>query len=164
MKVILESVVSQGSGNKAYIPGYRIGGKTATSEKLPRRSGKYIASFMSFAPAENPQVMALVLIDEPQGVYYGGTVAGPVMKELLTNVLPYMGIEPEYNDRELNLDEVKTVQVPNIVGMTIQDAKKEISSLNLEYDIKGEGEVVNNQFPVYGETININTKIILYTE
>ncbi len=67
MKTILESVVSNGSGNKAYIPGYRIGGKTATSEKLPRRSGKYIASFMSFAPAENPQVMALVLIDEPQG-------------------------------------------------------------------------------------------------
>lgn len=67
MKVILESVVSEGSGNKAYIPGYRIGGKTATSEKLPRRSGKYIASFLAFAPAENPQVMAIVLIDEPQG-------------------------------------------------------------------------------------------------
>ena len=72
MKTILESVVSEGTGSKAYIPGYRIGGKTATSEKLPRRSGKYIASFLSFAPAENPQVMALVLIDEPQGVYYGG--------------------------------------------------------------------------------------------
>ena len=164
MKKILESVVSEGTGNKTYIPGYRIGGKTATSEKLPRRSGKYIASFMSFAPAENPQVMALVLIDEPQGVYYGGTVAGPVMKELLTNILPYMGIQPEYNEKELQLEEVQTVQVPNIVGMTVDEAKKEINNLGLEYDIKGGGEIINNQFPVYGEAININTKVILYTE
>ncbi|MFR4987536.1 MAG: peptidoglycan D,D-transpeptidase FtsI family protein [Lachnospirales bacterium] len=72
MKWILESVVSEGTGNKTYIPGFRIGGKTATSEKLPRRSGKYIASFCAFSPAENPQVIALVLVDEPQGVYYGG--------------------------------------------------------------------------------------------
>ena len=93
MRKILESVVAVGTGNKTYIPGYRIGGKTATSEKLPRKSGKYIASFCAFAPAENPQAIALVLIDEPQGVYYGGQVAGPVMKELLSNILPYLGIE-----------------------------------------------------------------------
>ena len=99
MKNILESVVSEGTGSKAYLSGYRIGGKTATSEKLPRRSGKYIASFMAFAPAEEPQVMALVLIDEPQGVYYGGTVAGPVMQELLQNILPYLGIEAKYNEK-----------------------------------------------------------------
>ena len=74
MKWILESVVSEGTGNKTYIPGFRIGGKTATSEKLPRRSGKYIASFCAFAPAENPEVIGLVLVDEPQGVYYGGQV------------------------------------------------------------------------------------------
>ena len=76
MKWILESVVSEGTGNKTYIPGFRIGGKTATSEKLPRRSGKYIASFCAFSPAENPQVIALVLVDEPQGVYYGGQWCG----------------------------------------------------------------------------------------
>lgn len=93
MREILESVVAEGSGNKAQVEGYRIGGKTATSQKLPRGSGKYIASFMSFAPANDPQVMALVLIDEPQGVYYGGTVAGPVMKDLLSNILPYLNIE-----------------------------------------------------------------------
>lgn len=95
MKKILESVVAVGTGNKTYIEGYRIGGKTATSEKLPRKSGKYIASFCAFAPADNPQVIALVLIDEPQGVYYGGQVAGPVMKELLENALPYIGIEKQ---------------------------------------------------------------------
>ncbi len=93
MREILESVVAEGTGNKAQVEGYRIGGKTATSQKLPRGSGKYIASFMSFAPADDPKVMALVLIDEPQGVYYGGTVAGPVMKDLLSNVLPYLNIE-----------------------------------------------------------------------
>ena len=92
MREILESVVAEGTGNKAQVEGYRIGGKTATSQKLPRGSGKYIASFMSFAPADNPTVMALVLIDEPQGVYYGGTVAGPVMKDLLSNILPYLNI------------------------------------------------------------------------
>lgn len=93
MREILESVVAEGTGNKAQVEGYRIGGKTATSQKLPRGSGKYIASFMSFAPADDPQVMALVLIDEPEGVYYGGTVAGPVMRDLLTNILPYLNIE-----------------------------------------------------------------------
>lgn len=92
MRAILESVVAEGTGNKAQVDGYRIGGKTATSQKLPRGSGKYIASFMSFAPADKPTVMSLVLIDEPQGVYYGGTVAGPVMKDLLSNILPYLNI------------------------------------------------------------------------
>ncbi len=76
---------------KAYIPGYRIGGKTATSEKLPRRSGKYIASFLTFAPAENPQVLSLVLINEPQGNYYGGSVAGPVMKRIITEYTALYG-------------------------------------------------------------------------
>lgn len=103
MKKILESVVAEGTGNKAYISGFRIGGKTATSEKLPRRSGKYIASFCAFAPSENPIVLALVLIDEPQGVYYGGQVAGPVMKELLENVLPYLNVEIKYNEKELKM-------------------------------------------------------------
>ena len=93
MREILESVVAEGTGNKAQVEGYRIGGKTATSQKLPRGSGKYIASFMAFAPADDTQVMALVLIDEPEGVYYGGTVAGPVMRDLLTNILPYLNIE-----------------------------------------------------------------------
>lgn len=90
MRVILESVVAEGTGSKAKIEGYRIGGKTATSQKLPRGSGKYIASFMTFAPADNPQIMTLVLIDEPQGMYYGGSVAGPVMKDYLSNILPYI--------------------------------------------------------------------------
>jgi stage V sporulation protein D (sporulation-specific penicillin-binding protein) len=93
MKKILEGVVSEGGGTKAYIDGYSIGGKTATSQKLPRGSGKYISSFIGFAPADNPQVIAMCLIDEPKGVYYGGTIAAPVVKTLYENILPYIGIE-----------------------------------------------------------------------
>lgn len=93
MKKILEGVVSEGGGTKAYIDGYSIGGKTATSQKLPRGSEKYISSFIGFAPADNPQVIAMCLIDEPTGVYYGGTIAAPVVKTLYENILPYIGIE-----------------------------------------------------------------------
>ena len=95
MKKILEGVVSEGGGTKAYIDGYSIGGKTATSQKLPRGSGKYIASFIGFAPADNPQVIAMCIIDEPEGIYYGGTIAAPVIREVFENILPYLGIEQE---------------------------------------------------------------------
>ncbi len=93
MRTVLEKVVSEGTGHNAYVEGFCIGGKTATSEKLPRRSGKYIASFLGFAPADNPKVIAMVIIDEPKGLYYGGTIAAPVMAELFEVVLPYLGIE-----------------------------------------------------------------------
>ena len=89
LRGLLEKVVSEGTGKKAAIEG----GKTATSQTLPRSEHKYIASFLGFAPAEDPQVIGLVVIDHPQGVYYGGTVAAPVMKEIFENVLPYLGIE-----------------------------------------------------------------------
>lgn len=89
MKTLLEKVVSEGTGKKSFIEGYRIGGKTATSQKLPRGSGKYIASFIGFAPADDPEIIGIVLIDEPTGAYYGGTVAAPVMREIFENVLPY---------------------------------------------------------------------------
>ena len=93
MKNILKQVIEEGGGKNAYIEGYSIGGKTATSEKLPRGNGKYISSFIGFVPVENPQLIAMCIIDEPQGVYYGGTIAAPVIRELFENVLPYMGIE-----------------------------------------------------------------------
>ena len=89
MKFILEKVVSEGTGSKGKVEGYKVGGKTATSQKLPRGSGKYIASFMGFAPADNPQIIAMAIIDEPKGIYYGGQVAAPVISELYKNILPY---------------------------------------------------------------------------
>ena len=93
MRYVLEQVVSEGSGKKAKLEGYKIGGKTATSEKLPRSLKKYISSFIGFAPADNPQVMALITIDEPEGIYYGGTIAAPVIGDLFKNILPYLGIQ-----------------------------------------------------------------------
>lgn len=93
MGMLLESVVSQGSGKNAYIEGYSIGGKTATSQTLPRSANKYISSFIGFAPASNPQILGMVVIHNPQGVYYGGTIAAPVLRSIYDNVLPYMGIE-----------------------------------------------------------------------
>lgn len=94
MRYILEEVVAEGSGKKAKLDGYRVGGKTATSEKLPRSLKKYISSFVGFAPANDPEVIALITIDEPQGIYYGGTIAAPVIADIFKNILPYMGIEP----------------------------------------------------------------------
>lgn len=93
MRMILESVVSEGSGSKAAVSGYKVGAKTGTSEKLPRSSNRYIASTLGFAPVENPVVLAIVLIDEPEGIYYGGQIAAPVISELLDDALPYLGIE-----------------------------------------------------------------------
>lgn len=95
MRYILEKVVAEGSGKKAAIEGYRIGGKTATSEKLPRSRKKYISSFVGFAPADQPQVIALITIDEPEGIYYGGTIAAPVIADLFRNILPALGIQAE---------------------------------------------------------------------
>ena len=95
MQSLLEAVVSEGTGKKAYIEGYHVAAKTGTSEKLPRRNNKYIASCLGFAPANDPKVMALVVIDEPQGIYYGGTIAAPVISELFDSILPYMGIEKD---------------------------------------------------------------------
>jgi stage V sporulation protein D (sporulation-specific penicillin-binding protein) len=95
MKYILEQVVSDGGGKNGIVQGYRIGGKTATSQKLPRGSGKYIASYIGFAPADDPEVIAMCIIDEPTGVYYGGTIAAPVIQELYENILPYLNIKKD---------------------------------------------------------------------
>lgn len=95
MRYILEKVVSEGSGRQAAVEGFSIGGKTATSEKLPRSLKKYISSFLGFAPAGEPRVMALITIDEPEGIYYGGTIAAPVIGDLFSNILPYLGIQPQ---------------------------------------------------------------------
>lgn len=104
VRYILEHVVSEGSGKNAYIEGYTIGGKTATSQTLPRSANRYISSFLGFAPAENPQVLGLCIIHDPQGVYYGGTVAAPVMKDIFENVLPYLEI-PMTGEKEKDVEE-----------------------------------------------------------
>lgn len=98
MKYVLEKVISEGTGSKGQVEGYKVGGKTATSQKLPRGSGRYIASFMGFAPADNPRVIAMAIIDEPEDIYYGGQVAAPVISELYRNILPYLLEEKEQGE------------------------------------------------------------------
>ncbi len=98
MREMLEGVVAEGGGSKCAIEGYRIGGKTATSEKLPRGTGRYISSFIGFAPADDPVVMTAILIDEPEGTYYGGTIAAPVVRDIFLNILPYLGIDKASNE------------------------------------------------------------------
>ena len=100
MRYILEKVVSEGSGKNAYIEGYTIGGKTATSQTLPRSANIYISSFLGFAPAENPKILGICIIHNPQGVYYGGTIAAPVMRDVFENVLPYLNIEKQAVQKE----------------------------------------------------------------
>lgn len=165
MKMLLESVVAEGSGKKAYLPGFRIGGKTATSEKLPRSSNKYISSFLGFAPAENPQVIAIVMIDEPEGIYYGGTIAAPVIKDVFADVLPYLGIEEKYTEQEVKDYKIASFPVPDLVGLSLKEAKELLKSYEFdEIYYLGEGETIWEQFPLAGETVNQNSSLILYME
>jgi len=163
MKELLEAVVYDGTGKRAYLPGFRIGGKTATSEKLPRGNGKYISSFVGFAPADDPQVIAIVLIDEPTGIYYGGAIAAPVIAELFDNILPYLGIEERYTEEEMKQYKIGSVEVPDFVGKNRDEAKKlmKIYEFGEAYSI-GEGDIVIEQFPLPGEKVNKNSDIILY--
>ena len=112
MKDLLCDVVALGTGKNAYVEGYDVGGKTATSEKLPRSSNKYISSFLGFAPADDPEVMALVLIDEPVGTYYGGTIAAPVIGDLYENILPYIGLDKKVST---DTDAVETITLEDTV-------------------------------------------------
>lgn len=165
MKMLLEAVVAEGSGKKAYLPGFKIGGKTATSEKLPRRSGKYISSFLGFAPADNPQVIALVMIDEPVGIYYGGTIAAPVIADIFENILPYLKIEPEYTEAEIKEYDIGTFLVPDLLGKSKKEVKELLSAYYFdEIYYTGEGDTVTEQFPLAGESINKNSDLILYLE
>lgn len=110
VREILETVVSQGSGKNAKIEGYSVGGKTATSQTLPRSANRYISSFLGFAPAENSQVLGLCIIHDPQGIYYGGTIAAPVIRSIFENILPYLGIEKSAAVSEKDADTASPVQ------------------------------------------------------
>lgn len=165
MKQLLEAVVAEGSGIKAYIPGYRVGGKTATSEKLPRGTGKYISSFIGFAPANDPKVIAIVLIDEPVGIYYGGTIAAPVIADVFKNVLPYLGIEENYSEAEVKKYSIGSFQVPNFLGKTKEEAAELIKAYEFgEIYYIGDGDKVAEQFPLEGETVDKNSGLILYLD
>lgn len=162
MRTLLESVVTDGGGRNAYISGYRVAGKTGTSEKFPRNMGNYIASFMGFAPANDPQIACLVLLDEPKGgQYYGGVIAAPVCAKILEETLQYMNIEPQYTTEEM--DKIET-PVPNLKKMDLDSAKQLLDQNNLKYIIEGSGDSVVNQMPKTGTKVSMNSTITIYTD
>ncbi len=160
---ILGDIVNGGGSKNAYVPGYRVAGKTGTSEKRDiKDSYEVIASFGGFAPADDPQVAVLVLLDQPQcAVRFGGTIAAPVAQQILDSILPYMGIEPEYTAEELaNLSRT----TPNVEGGAVAAAQTKLSNLGLKATIIGGGNTVTRQIPAAGQSIPAGGTVLLYTE
>ena len=161
----LERTVNEGGSNKSYIEGYHIGGKTGTAQKVNSvtggyESGKYISSMAAMAPVDSPEITAFVSIDEPSnGAYYAGVVTAPLMKILLTDIFNYMDSEfsEDYNAV------VRDVLIPEIRGKSIEEAKKILKDVKLEYNIEGSGEIVTNTQPYPGYTVKEGTKITIYT-
>ncbi len=159
-------VVADGGARNGYVPGYKVGGKTGTSEKLAQNlvTGRkdYVASYITFAPMNDPEIAVLVIVDEPKGSsYYGGTVAAPAAAEILGDILRYMGVEPQYTDEELASFAIK---VPDLVGEDAEVASNKISVLGLKTEIVGEGTNVVAQLPLGGVELSKGGKVILYTE
>ena len=157
---LLENVVTDGTGKRAFIEGFHIAGKTATSEKLPRGSGKYIASFVGFAPANDPQIACLIILDEPLEEHMGGIIAAPVVKQVMEDTLRYLGVEPDLSSTENNSETL----VPNVIGMSLEDARNTLTDAGLEYKIDGEGAIVTNQTPKGMASVAKSATVILYTE
>ena len=157
----LENVVSQGTGQNAYVAGYRVGGKTATSEKQPKSDKSLrIASFIGLAPMDDPQYAVLVMIDEPQTANKGGgAVAAPVVARIFEDILPYLGVEAIYSDEEADRQEIT---VPTLTGQSVDDAKKALDDLGLSYTVEGSGKKVTDQLPVAGISVQPDNKIVLY--
>ncbi|MGN1116110.1 MAG: penicillin-binding transpeptidase domain-containing protein, partial [Candidatus Ornithomonoglobus sp.] len=164
MRSILEQVVSDpnATGKNAYVKGYRIGGKTGTSEKGNRELRKRIASFVGFAPANDPELVCLIMLDEPQTENkYGGTIAAPVVGEILAESLDYMGVSKQYSDTET--PDV-FVEVPELRGQTINEAEASLADKNLQYTVKGTGETVVDQLPAPDEQLEEGSVVIIYTQ
>ena len=168
MRGILEKVVGDpdGSGKNAYVPGYRVGGKTGTSEKLDAKEGgevtRRIASFMGIAPSNDPQVLVLVILDEPQMQnIYGSVIAAPVVGAIMSDILPYLKVEPQYTEAELSNIEVK---VPYVTGGVVHDALSALTARGLSYKLVGDGVNVTGQIPSSGTECPKGTKVILYTD
>ncbi|HHW67326.1 penicillin-binding transpeptidase domain-containing protein [Defluviitalea raffinosedens] len=155
----LESVVKSGTGKKAKVEGYRIGGKTGTAEKLPRGEGKYALSFIGFAPVENPKIIVLVLLDETEYYSEGSGAAAPVAKELFENILPYIGVEP--SDKEVEYERTD-IELPDYKGLQLMEADMDLTIKGLNYEVIGTGSLIIDQFPKAETKVPQGMKIKLY--
>lgn len=164
MRQTLETVVTANSKSNAYIMGYHIGGKSGTSQKLDENEAgdTYVSSYCAFYPADDPEIIMLVMVDEPRnGLYYGSAVAAPVVSEVFTNILPYLGYYAEYTDDEL---ESLEVTVPNVEGAELDSATATLKSMTLDYEVIGSGTAVVKQVPSRGNTMPRGCTVILYTD
>ena len=171
MLSVMESVVTDGGGKIAYLPGYRLGGKTGTAQKVidgVYAQGKYICSFISVAPVDDPQIVVLAIVDEPTDVVaFGSTTAGPIIKEVMSQSLEYLGVKKEYTKEEKEENEKKHVEIPDVRNLTIKEATKILEEKklesNLDTDIEvDEKKVVTDMFPKPGVKVNEGSSIILY--
>ncbi len=158
---MMEKVVSEGTGRNAYVPGYRVAGKTGTSEKLTV-DGEYIASFVGCAPADDPKIAVLIVIDEPQGyVHGGGAIAAPVAGRVIEETLKYMNIDPVYSAKELSQLNGVT---PDVNSMNVEKAKATLKNKGFTARVIGNGDSVVSQYPLKGQNIPLDGVVILYTE
>lgn len=166
MCAILQQNATVGTAKNGYLPGYRVAGKTGTSEKIAQKNEtgveEYIASYCGFAPADDPQIAMLIFFDEPHGdSYYGGAVAGPVWAKTMEEILPYLGVERKYTESELDKLDVTT---PQVTDKSVATAKSELDSVGLSAKVYGEGDTVVSQIPEFGKTIPKNGTVVLFTD
>ena len=161
---ILEGVVANGTGKNAYVPGFRVGGKTGTSEKKLQQAQtgelEYITSFVAVAPVDDPKIAVIVILDEPQTYpISGGVQAAPVVRKIIEETLPYLEVEPIYTEEELK---AKDTNVPELTGLTEAEAAADLANAGFSYRIVGEGETVTDQMPFAGSSVPPVTEIVLY--
>ncbi len=168
--LMLENVVTKGTGSKAYVPGYRVGGKSGTAEKPGvggYMEGKYIASFCAIAPVDDPQVVMLVILDEPSGdLYQGGQVAAPVLQLIMADTLRYLGVVSQLQDiktEKINFKAEQLTSVPDVRNLTVEEAQKVISVAGLNYELQGGGTYVGSQTPASFSQVAVGTTILLDT-
>jgi len=162
---LLENVVTHGSGRNAYIEGYSVGGKTGTAQKPAPGGGyssnEYIASFLGFAPVDDPRLVCLVVVDSPKGYpYYGGTVAAPAFKEVVGDSLRYLGVPVRYSEKDKKSDEEMTT-VPMVINLPVDEAEKILKDAGLQIERSGSGDIVYGQVPVDGVRVKIGSKVLL---
>ena len=157
---MMEAVVSTGTGKNAYVSGYRVAGKTGTSQKLGKK-GSYVSSFGCFAPANDAKIAILILIDEPKGQINGSQICAPVAAQVIEKTLEYMNVERQYTDSELEKLDITT---PNLLGMPVGEAKSLLKQEGVEVKVVGNGETVTAQMPAYGQVMPQNGIMVIYTE
>lgn len=167
LKGVLEKVVEDGTGRNAYLEGFHVAGKTGTAQKVGGggyEAGKYVASFAGFAPADDPQIAALVIIDEPVGPYYGGQIAAPVFGLLAKDILPYLKVAPQAASSEKPPEKDTHVIVPSLINLPVADGIKELHKASLQARIEEDGERVADQIPKPGSRVPRGGTILLYTK